>query len=177
MFITVNDISNAYHNFSCSMWPTSLVLMQKKLFLQVAPQNQTILRWRYREQNFLTARSAEKFCYCTAGICLFKFNNGNTRKMWNLFRVNNKDTRTTSMTFWCLYRWLLTGFTHCSGVSIADTEQVNTGFLCFSKVTKLCLKVVSATFLLVCFVCLKESTCKTRRNAFISRQNLFSFFR
>ena len=94
-----------------------------------------------------------------------------------LFRVNNKDTRTTSMTYWCLYRWLLTGFTHCSGVSIADTEQVNTSFLCFSKATKLCLKVVSATFLLVCFACLKESTCKTRRNAFISRQNLFSFFR
>ena len=28
------------------------------------------------------------------------------------------------------------------------------------------LKVVSATFLLVCFVSLKESTCKTRKNAF-----------
>ena len=28
------------------------------------------------------------------------------------------------------------------------------------------LKVVSATFLLVSFVCLKESTCETRKNAF-----------
>ena len=28
------------------------------------------------------------------------------------------------------------------------------------------LKVVSATFLLVCFICLKESTCKTKKNAF-----------
>ena len=28
------------------------------------------------------------------------------------------------------------------------------------------LKVVSATFLLVCFVCLKGSTCKTRKNSF-----------
>ena len=28
------------------------------------------------------------------------------------------------------------------------------------------LKVVSATFLLVCFVCLKESTCETRKNVF-----------
>ena len=28
------------------------------------------------------------------------------------------------------------------------------------------LKGVSATFLLVCFVCLKESTCETRKNAF-----------
>ena len=31
---------------------------------------------------------------------------------------------------------------------------------------KLGLKVVSATFLLVCFICLKESYCKTRKNAF-----------
>ena len=28
------------------------------------------------------------------------------------------------------------------------------------------LKVVSATFLLVCFVCLKESTSETKKNAF-----------
>ena len=28
------------------------------------------------------------------------------------------------------------------------------------------LKVVSATFLLVCFVCLTESTCEARKNAF-----------
>ena len=28
------------------------------------------------------------------------------------------------------------------------------------------LKVVSATFLLVCFVCLKERTCETRNNVF-----------
>ena len=28
------------------------------------------------------------------------------------------------------------------------------------------LKVVPATFLLICFVCLKESTCETRKNAF-----------
>ena len=28
------------------------------------------------------------------------------------------------------------------------------------------LKVVSATFLLVCFVCLKERTCETRKNVF-----------
>ena len=28
------------------------------------------------------------------------------------------------------------------------------------------LKVAPATFLLVCFVCLKESTCETRKNAF-----------
>ena len=30
--------------------------------------------------------------------------------------------------------------------------------------SKKALKVVSATFLLVCFVCLKESICETRKN-------------
>ena len=29
-----------------------------------------------------------------------------------------------------------------------------------------CLKVVAATFLLVCFVCLKENTFETKKNAF-----------
>ena len=43
-------------------------------------------------------------------------------------KVNNKDIRTTSMTsFWCLYCYLLTDFTHCSSVSIADFGQLNTG--------------------------------------------------
>ena len=37
-------------------------------------------------------------------------------------------------------------------------------------------KVVSATFLLVCFVCLKESTCETRKIFFVSLRELFSFF-
>ena len=47
----------------------------------------------------------------------------------------------------------------------------------FPPVSKICitgkittkqmtLKVVSATFLLVCFACLKESTCETRKNVF-----------
>ena len=39
------------------------------------------------------------------------------------------------------------------------------------------LKVVSATFVLVCFLSLKESTCKTRKNVFNSLQTLFSFSR
>ena len=38
---------------------------------------------------------------------------------WNVFKVNNKDTRTTSLTsFWCLYCWLWTNITHCLGISI-----------------------------------------------------------
>ena len=46
-------------------------------------------------------------------------------KVWNLFRVNNRDIRTTSITsFWCLYE-LWADLIHCSGVSIVDLEQVN----------------------------------------------------
>ena len=39
------------------------------------------------------------------------------------------------------------------------------------------LKVVSATFLVVCFLDLNESTCQTRENDFISLQKLFTFSR
>ena len=39
-------------------------------------------------------------------------------------------------------------------------------FIKVPKFDKESLKVVSATFLLVCCVCLKESTCETRKNAF-----------
>ena len=46
--------------------------------------------------------------------------------MWNLFRVSNEDIVKTPLTsFWRLYYELWTDFTHCSGVSIADVEQLN----------------------------------------------------
>ena len=39
------------------------------------------------------------------------------------------------------------------------------------------VKVVSATFLLVCFLSLNESTCQIRKMLFIPLQKLFSFSR
>ena len=49
--------------------------------------------------------------------------------VWNMFKVNNKETRTMSMTsFWFLYCLLWIYFTHCSSVSIVDFEQVNVGW-------------------------------------------------
>ena len=61
-------------------------------------------------------------------ICLFKFINGKKQSnVWNLFKVNNKDTRIISMVFWCLYYYFKTNFTHCSGVSIVEFEQENAG--------------------------------------------------
>ena len=39
------------------------------------------------------------------------------------------------------------------------------------------LKVASPTSFLVCFLSLKETTCETRKNRFISLQKLFSFLK
>ena len=46
-------------------------------------------------------------------------------------KVNIQNIRTTSMmSFWFLYCWHITDFTHCSGVSIVDVEQANVaGFI------------------------------------------------
>ena len=46
-------------------------------------------------------------------------------------KVNIQNTRTTSMmSFWFLYCWHKTDFTHCSGVSFVDFEQENVaGFI------------------------------------------------
>ena len=49
--------------------------------------------------------------------------------IWNLFYVNNKTARTKSLkSFWCLYYWLWTDFTHCAGFPIVDFEQLNAGW-------------------------------------------------
>ena len=45
-------------------------------------------------------------------------------------------------------------------------ELARLGGLARLSETSPSLKVVSATFLLVCFLCLTESTCKTRKNTF-----------
>ena len=42
-----------------------------------------------------------------------------------MFKVDNKDTRTTPLTsFWCLYFLNWTYFTPCSSVSIVNFEHV-----------------------------------------------------
>ena len=47
-----------------------------------------------------------------------------------MFKITNKKTRRTSLTlFLCLYFELWTYFTHSSGVSLVDIEQVNTGWV------------------------------------------------
>ena len=50
---------------------------------------------------------------------LLKVNKRNTKKVWNMFKVNHKDTRTT---FYCFYK--LAYFTPFYSVSAVDFEQV-----------------------------------------------------
>ena len=46
-----------------------------------------------------------------------------------MFKVNNKDTKTKSLTsFWFLYCYLWTYFAHCSSVSIVNIEHVTAGW-------------------------------------------------
>ena len=48
----------------------------------------------------------------------------------NLFKVNNIDPRTMSLTsFWCLYYSLWTYFKHCFGVWFVNVEQDNASWV------------------------------------------------
>ena len=59
---------------------------------------------------------------------MFKVNNRNDETR-NIFKVNNKHTRTTPFgSFWFLYCQLKTYFTPCSSVSIVNFDQVNAGW-------------------------------------------------
>ena len=51
-------------------------------------------------------------------------------KAWDMFKANNKNTRTTSLTsFWCCYCELWTYFTHFSSVPVAEFEQANVSWV------------------------------------------------
>ena len=65
------------------------------------------------------------------GFFIYNYFGGITCNMFeNMFRVNNKDTRTTPLaSFWCLYCLLWTYFTPCSNVSIVNFEYVITSWV------------------------------------------------
>ena len=73
-------------------------------------------------------------------ICFLKINNS-SKKLWNMFRANNKNTRTTS-SFWRFGCWLGTYFTPFSNASKAkklkstiydskEIVQISTKFITF----------------------------------------------
>ena len=51
-------------------------------------------------------------------------------KVWNMFKTNNKDTRTMPLaSCWCLYCWLWTHSNFLSSVSIVNFEHVIAGWV------------------------------------------------
>ena len=54
----------------------------------------------------------------------------------------------------------------CYGKKLTFIKQKEASELVSSVEMKTPLKIVSATFLLICFLCLKESICETRENVF-----------
>ena len=55
--------------------------------------------------------------------------------MWNVLKVNNKDTRTTLIMSFLVYCQRWTDFTHLSAVSIVAFEQVNAGWLTLHSIS------------------------------------------
>ena len=86
--------------------------------------------WSVEEINILFLFFLSKFWGIISGnIYLFKVNNKkkkNEKKKWNMFKICNKDTRTTVLaSFCCLYCKLWTNFSTFSSVSNTDFERVN----------------------------------------------------
>ena len=93
-----------------------------------------------------------------------KLSNCNQNQNRNKVKINNTIPSIT--------------WTHLSRLTLLKPLKVKS--LKWIKISNaknhLALKVVSATFLLVCFVCLKESTCETRKNVFyFTSKALFAF--
>ena len=67
---------------------------------------------------------------------------GTLEKVWNKVKVNNKDTRTTSLkSFSCFYCYFWKYFTPFSRVSISDFEQVNVSWKALSITYSRSLKI------------------------------------
>ena len=113
----------------CSFLHIWSLLLKKSLsedFILCAVSHPQVLELvRFQEVYYQKLSETE---YKQDGIYLLKVNKLKLQNnMWNLLKVNSKDTRTVSMTFWCLYCLLWTDFNHfnVANVSIA---QVNAGW-------------------------------------------------
>ena len=58
-----------------------------------------VISWSNKSSQL--ANFANAFIPFPANIYLFKLNNRNKKKVWNMFNINIKDTRTTSQRFNC----------------------------------------------------------------------------
>ena len=83
------------------------------------------------------AKNVCKHLQSTKQVCL-KSTMQTLRKMWNMFRVNNKAIRMMTMMtlFWCLWCYLWTYLTSPSSVCIACISLL--GSFCFKKYALSC---------------------------------------
>ena len=107
-------------------------------------------------------------CVHQGRIYLFKSTMETPEQYVKSVKVNNEDTRTTMASFWCLYCYLWTDFTPCSGVSIADCEQVNAGrqwtiLKLFTILYRLFINANSVNYSEYIF--LTKRICKTREHS------------
>ena len=87
-----------------------------------------------------------------------------------MFKVNNKDTRTTPLaSWWCLYSYLWTYFTPCSSVSIVNFEQVNDSWERQGLIANPNKPMFS--FLCQCFPTFCSICCKTLKNIKINKNS------
>ena len=114
-----NFIQSLFSRNPTGNWFTNKIVMQYKfkcylLINFVHTENTTTIL-------FLSSKSVCLFDMNPAKVCLFKVNNKN--KVWNMFTVNNKDTRKTPFTsLWCLHSSAV--FTPYSCALVANFEQV-----------------------------------------------------
>ena len=96
----------------------------------ILPKNRFLLSswfWIFRRKLLFQGSYLVKHLWTVASITASIYYS--QKNVWNLFKVNNKDTWRTSLTsFCCLFCYLWINFTHCSSVSIIDFEPINTGW-------------------------------------------------
>ena len=118
--------SKWYRNISREILSTELVdtAITREIIWQCPLGNDM---FKVNEIQWKSIKSSFRVKLKTAGVYLFKVINRNTKTMCSICsKLNNKDSRATSMTSsWFLYCQLWTDFTLCFGVSIVDFGQVN----------------------------------------------------
>ena len=88
-------------------------------------------------QKTLKQFQCKLLCKKPPGIHLFEIDNRNTRIMWNMFKVNNKTSRTMSLLtlnrfhtwLWYLHCWLWTSECHLRSCSLWWLCKINDWFL------------------------------------------------
>ena len=114
---------NSSQKSKLNLWHLPLVDYKRKVFIK-AVFIMTVLTILYSFLHFifsilstfllLISYFPASFTYGTQ--LTFTYSKSTIETPEHLLKVNNKDTRTSLMLFWCLQFWR--DFTHCSGVSI-----------------------------------------------------------